>query len=103
MNPNVHHILSAAEDRGNSPNIQHGEAAENPSSEDLSKELGSSSVPKMPSTDAARPDATQSSGETNDSATRSPPQFQRYHYLDIPGKSGAQETLSLRREETWCI
>ncbi|GFY76856.1 hypothetical protein TNIN_237501 [Trichonephila inaurata madagascariensis] len=51
----------AAEDWENSPNIQHGESAENPSSEELNKELESSSVPKMPSTDVSRPVATQSS------------------------------------------
>ncbi|GFU07925.1 hypothetical protein TNCV_2271441 [Trichonephila clavipes] len=53
-------------------NIQHAETAED-ISKDLNKELGSSSVQGVPSTDVAVPDLSQSSAKETDSETRSPP------------------------------
>ncbi|GFX92286.1 uncharacterized protein K02A2.6 [Trichonephila clavipes] len=50
----------------------HAETAED-ISKDLNKELGSSSVQGVPSTDVAVPDLSQSSAKETDSETRSPP------------------------------
>ncbi|GFW55210.1 uncharacterized protein K02A2.6 [Trichonephila clavipes] len=50
----------------------HAETAEDVS-KDLNKELGSSSVQGVPSTDVAVPDLSQSSAKETDSETRSPP------------------------------
>ncbi|GFU70342.1 uncharacterized protein K02A2.6 [Trichonephila clavipes] len=58
--------------RENNSNIQHAETAED-ISKDRNKELGSSSVQGVPSTDVAVPDLSQSSAKETDSETRSPP------------------------------
>ncbi|GFQ73918.1 uncharacterized protein K02A2.6 [Trichonephila clavata] len=58
--------------RENNSNIQHAETAED-ISKDPNKELGSSSVQGVPSTDVAVPDLSQSSAKETDSETRSPP------------------------------
>ncbi|GFW57776.1 uncharacterized protein K02A2.6 [Trichonephila clavipes] len=56
----------------NNSNIQHAETAED-ISKDLNKELGSSFIQGVPSTDVAVPDLSQSSAKETDSETRSPP------------------------------
>ncbi|GFQ76221.1 transposon Tf2-9 polyprotein [Trichonephila clavata] len=58
--------------RENNSDIQHAETAED-ISKDPNKELGSSSVQGVPSTDVAVPDLSQSSAKETDSETRSPP------------------------------
>ncbi|GFW19499.1 hypothetical protein TNCV_1603931 [Trichonephila clavipes] len=79
---------TSVEDRENSPSLQPEEEAKNSSSEYLNKGLGSSFVPKIPSTDVARPDTSPFSAEGNGFAKRSPPSrsppllHQRGHYLD---------------------
>ncbi|GFR01814.1 transposon Tf2-9 polyprotein [Trichonephila clavata] len=62
----------SAEVRENNSNIQHAETAED-ISKDMNKELGSSSVQGVPSTDDAVPDLSQSSAKETNSETRSPP------------------------------
>ncbi|GFU41122.1 uncharacterized protein K02A2.6 [Trichonephila clavipes] len=61
----------------------HAETAED-ISKDLNKELGSSSVQGVPSTDVAVPDLSQSSAKETDSETRSPPVPDR----PLPRRSG---------------
>ncbi|GFV58448.1 uncharacterized protein K02A2.6 [Trichonephila clavipes] len=61
----------------------HAETADN-ISKDLNKELGSSSVQGVPSTDVAVPDLSQSSAKETDSETRSPPAPDR----PFPRRSG---------------
>ncbi|GFR31446.1 transposon Tf2-9 polyprotein [Trichonephila clavata] len=68
----IHQRFPSAEVQENNPNIQHAETAEDVS-KDLNKELGSSSVQEVPSTDVAVPDVSQSSAKETDSETRSPP------------------------------
>ncbi|GFU05690.1 hypothetical protein TNCV_873281 [Trichonephila clavipes] len=58
------------------------------------KELGSSSVQGVPSTDVAVPDLSQSSAKETDSR-RGSHQFQTGHYLGVPGESGGLERLVL--------
>ncbi|GFU07115.1 uncharacterized protein K02A2.6 [Trichonephila clavipes] len=70
--PLIHQRFPSAEVRENNSNIQHAETAED-ISKDLNKELGSSSVQGVPSTDVAVPDLSQSSAKETDSETRSPP------------------------------
>ncbi|GFU84625.1 hypothetical protein TNCV_1552261 [Trichonephila clavipes] len=62
----------SSEVRENNSNIQHAKTAED-ISKDLNKELGSSSVQGVPSTDVAVPDLSQSSAKETDSEIRSPP------------------------------
>ncbi|GFV32534.1 uncharacterized protein K02A2.6 [Trichonephila clavipes] len=64
---------------------QHAETAED-ISKDLNKELGSSSVQGVPSTDVAVPDLSQSSAKETDSR-RGVHQFQTGHFLGVPGES----------------
>ncbi|GFV67478.1 uncharacterized protein K02A2.6 [Trichonephila clavipes] len=64
----------------------HAETAED-ISKDLNKELGSSSVQGVPSTDVAVPDLSQSSAKETDSR-RGVHQFQTGHFLGVPGESG---------------
>ncbi|GFR31871.1 transposon Tf2-9 polyprotein [Trichonephila clavata] len=68
---NVHERFPSAEVRENNSNIQHAETAED-ISKDLNKELSSSSVQGVPSTDFAVPDLSQSSAKETDYETRSP-------------------------------
>ncbi|GFX71383.1 transposon Tf2-6 polyprotein [Trichonephila clavipes] len=70
--PRMHQRFPSSEVRENNSNIQHAETAED-ISKDLNKELGSSSVQGVPSTDVAVPDLSQSSAKETDSETRSPP------------------------------
>ncbi|GFV46538.1 uncharacterized protein K02A2.6 [Trichonephila clavipes] len=70
--PLMHQRFPSSEVRENNSNIQHAETAED-ISKDLNKELGSSSVQGVPSTDVAVPDLSQSSAKETDSETRSPP------------------------------
>ncbi|GFW76967.1 uncharacterized protein K02A2.6 [Trichonephila clavipes] len=70
--PLMHQRFPSSEVRENNSNIQHAETAEDVS-KDLNKELGSSSVQGVPSTDVAVPDLSQSSAKETDSETRSPP------------------------------
>ncbi|GFU04849.1 uncharacterized protein TNCV_1289911 [Trichonephila clavipes] len=62
----------------------HAETAED-ISKDRNKELGSSSVQGVPSTDVAVPDLSQSSAKETDSR-RGVHQFQTGHYLGVPGR-----------------
>ncbi|GFR32159.1 uncharacterized protein K02A2.6 [Trichonephila clavata] len=70
--PIIHQRFPSAEVRENNSDIQHAETAED-ISKDPNKELGSSSVQGVPSTDVAVPDLSQSSTTETDSETRSPP------------------------------
>ncbi|GFW38192.1 uncharacterized protein K02A2.6 [Trichonephila clavipes] len=70
--PLMHQRFPSSEVRENNCNIQHAETAED-ISKDLNKELGSSSIQGVPSTDVAVPDLSQSSAKETDSETRSPP------------------------------
>ncbi|GFV72286.1 uncharacterized protein K02A2.6 [Trichonephila clavipes] len=70
--PLMNQRFPSSEVRENNSNIQHAETAED-ISKDLNKELGSSSVQGVPSTDVAVPDLSQSSAKETDSETRSPP------------------------------
>ncbi|GFT51646.1 uncharacterized protein K02A2.6 [Trichonephila clavipes] len=70
--PLIHQRFPSSEVRENNSNIQHAETAED-ISKDRNKELGSSSVQGVPSTDVAVPDLSQSSAKETDSETRSPP------------------------------
>ncbi|GFT81604.1 uncharacterized protein K02A2.6 [Trichonephila clavipes] len=70
--PLMHQRSPSSEVRENNSNIQHAETAED-ISKDRNKELGSSSVQGVPSTDVAVPDLSQSSAKETDSETRSPP------------------------------
>ncbi|GFQ68708.1 uncharacterized protein K02A2.6 [Trichonephila clavata] len=70
--PIIHQRFPSAEVRENNSDIQHAETAED-ISKDPNKELGSSSVQGVPSTDVAVPDLSQSSATETDSETRSPP------------------------------
>ncbi|GFQ96650.1 integrase_H2C2 domain-containing protein [Trichonephila clavata] len=69
--PIIHQRFPLAEVRENNSDIQHAETAED-ISKDPNKELGSSSVQGVPSTDVAVPDLSQSSATETDSETRSP-------------------------------
>ncbi|GFW87499.1 transposon Tf2-8 polyprotein [Trichonephila clavipes] len=71
--PNIRQRFPLSEDQENNPNLQHAETVENPSSKDLNTELGSSTVPKVTSTDVAVQDESPSSAKVNDSEMRSPP------------------------------
>ncbi|GFR29762.1 transposon Tf2-9 polyprotein [Trichonephila clavata] len=73
----------SAEVRENNSDIQHAETAED-ISKDPNKELGSSSVQGVPSTDVVVPDLSQSSATETDSETRSPPVPDR----PLPRRSG---------------
>ncbi|GFW56870.1 hypothetical protein TNCV_161001 [Trichonephila clavipes] len=68
----MHQRFPSSEVRENNSNIQHAETAED-ISKDRNKELGSSSVQGVPSTDVTVPDLSQSSAKETDSETRSPP------------------------------
>ncbi|GFU95935.1 uncharacterized protein K02A2.6 [Trichonephila clavipes] len=81
--PLMHQRFPSSEVREKNSNIQHAETAED-ISEDLNKELGSSSVQGVPSTDVAVPDLSQSSAKETDSETRSPPVPDR----PLPRRSG---------------
>ncbi|GFV58580.1 uncharacterized protein K02A2.6 [Trichonephila clavipes] len=81
--PLVHRRFPSSEVRENNSNIQHAETAED-ISKDLNKELGSSSLQRVPSTDVAVPDLSQSSSKETDSETRSPPVPDR----SFPRRSG---------------
>ncbi|GFT87038.1 uncharacterized protein K02A2.6 [Trichonephila clavipes] len=70
--PLMHKRFPSSEVRENNSNIQYAETAKD-ISKDLNKELGSSSVQGVPSTDVAVPDLSQSSAKETDSETRSPP------------------------------
>ncbi|GFV72166.1 uncharacterized protein K02A2.6 [Trichonephila clavipes] len=70
--PLMHQRFPSSEVRESNSNIQHAETAED-ISKDRNKELGSSSVQGVPSTDVAVPDLSQSSAKETDSETRSPP------------------------------
>ncbi|GFR14113.1 uncharacterized protein K02A2.6 [Trichonephila clavata] len=97
--PIIHQIFPSAEVRENNSDIQHAETAED-ISKDPNKELGSSSVQGVPSTDVAVPDLSQSSATETDSETRSPPVQDRplpRRFRENQATSG--ETCSLRREE----
>ncbi|GFT53243.1 uncharacterized protein K02A2.6 [Trichonephila clavipes] len=84
--PLMHQRFPSSEVRENNSNIQHAETAED-ISKDRNKELGSSSVQGVPSTDVAVPDLSQSSAKETDSR-RGVHQFQTGHYLGVPGESG---------------
>ncbi|GFU56607.1 integrase_H2C2 domain-containing protein [Trichonephila clavipes] len=100
--PLMHQRFPSSEVRENNSNIQHAETAED-ISKDRNKELGSSSVQGVPSTDVAVPDLSQSSAKETDSR-RGVHQFQTGHYLGVPGESGGlRRACSLRREEMWYI
>ncbi|GFQ66096.1 hypothetical protein TNCT_242361 [Trichonephila clavata] len=77
--------ISAADVRENNPNIQHAETAED-ISKGLDKELGSSSLPDVPSTGVAFPDVSSSSTEVTDLETRSP--REKGHFLGVSRESG---------------
>ncbi|GFR19046.1 hypothetical protein TNCT_499161 [Trichonephila clavata] len=64
--PNIHQRFISAEFRESNPDIQHAETAED-ISEDLSKELGSSSLPEEPLTDVEVPVESPSSVIVTDS------------------------------------
>ncbi|GFV58650.1 uncharacterized protein K02A2.6 [Trichonephila clavipes] len=81
--PLMHQRFPSSEVRENNSNIQHAETAED-ISKDRNKELGSSSVQGVPSTDVAVPDLSQSSAKETDSETRSPPVPDR----PLPRRSG---------------
>ncbi|GFW38676.1 uncharacterized protein K02A2.6 [Trichonephila clavipes] len=81
--PLMHQRFPSSEIRENNSNIQHAETAED-ISKDRNKELGSSSVQGVPSTDVAVPDLSQSSAKETDSETRSPPVPDR----PLPRRSG---------------
>ncbi|GFU88099.1 uncharacterized protein K02A2.6 [Trichonephila clavipes] len=68
--PLMHQRFPSSEVRENNSNIQHAETAED-ISKDLNKELGSSSVQGVPSTDVAVPDLSQSSAKETDESTSS--------------------------------
>ncbi|GFR04283.1 hypothetical protein TNCT_373821 [Trichonephila clavata] len=70
--PIIHQRFPSAEVRENNSNILHAETVED-ISKDLNKEFGSSSVQRLPSTDVAVPDLSQSLAKETDSETRSPP------------------------------
>ncbi|GFW73324.1 transposon Tf2-9 polyprotein [Trichonephila clavipes] len=70
--PIIHQRFLLAEVRENNSNIQHAETVED-ISKDLNKELGSSSVQGVPSTDVVVSDLSQSSAKETVSETRSPP------------------------------
>ncbi|GFQ67143.1 uncharacterized protein K02A2.6 [Trichonephila clavata] len=72
ISPINHQRFPSAEVRENNSNIQLAETAED-ISKDLNKELSSSSVQGVPSTDVAVPDLSQSSAKETNSKTRSPP------------------------------
>ncbi|GFT78353.1 integrase_H2C2 domain-containing protein [Trichonephila clavipes] len=84
--PLMHQRFPSSEVRENNSNIQHAETAED-ISKDRNKELGSSSVQGVPSTDVAVPDLSQSSAKETDSR-RGVHQFQTGHFLGVPGESG---------------
>ncbi|GFR18388.1 uncharacterized protein K02A2.6 [Trichonephila clavata] len=77
--PIIQQRFPSAEVRENNPNIQHAETAE-----DISKDLDSSSVQGVPSTDVAVPDVSQSSAKETDFETRNPPVPER----PFPRRSG---------------
>ncbi|GFU38905.1 transposon Tf2-6 polyprotein [Trichonephila clavipes] len=81
--PLMHQRFPSSEVRENNSNIQHAETAED-ISKDRNKELGSSSVQGVPSTDVAVPDLSQSSAKETDSETKSPPVPDR----PLPRRSG---------------
>ncbi|GFQ84609.1 uncharacterized protein K02A2.6 [Trichonephila clavata] len=81
--PIIQKRFPSAEVRDNNPNSQYAETAED-ISKDLNKELGSSSVQEVPTTDVAVPDVSQSSAKETDSETRSPPAPER----PFPRRSG---------------
>ncbi|GFU99203.1 uncharacterized protein K02A2.6 [Trichonephila clavipes] len=81
--PLMHQRFPSSEVRENNSNIKHAETAED-ISKDRNKELGSSSVQGVPSTDVAVPDLSQSSAKETDSETRSPPVPDR----PLPRRSG---------------
>ncbi|GFR05777.1 integrase_H2C2 domain-containing protein [Trichonephila clavata] len=81
--PIIHQRFPSAEVRENNSDIQHAETAED-ISKDPNKELGSSSVQGVPSTDVAVPDLSQSSATETDSEMRSPPVPDR----PLPRRSG---------------
>ncbi|GFV09996.1 hypothetical protein TNCV_1645911 [Trichonephila clavipes] len=91
----------SSEVRENNSNIQRAETAED-ISKDLNKELGSSSVQGVPSTDVAVPDLSQSSAKETDSETRSPPVPDR-PFLGVPGESGVFRRDLFFKEEMWYI
>ncbi|GFQ88129.1 transposon Tf2-9 polyprotein [Trichonephila clavata] len=70
--PIIHQRFPSAGVRENNSDIQHAETAED-ISKDPNKELGSSSVQGVPSTDVSVPDLSQSLANEIDSETRSPP------------------------------
>ncbi|GFT56783.1 uncharacterized protein K02A2.6 [Trichonephila clavipes] len=84
--PLMHQRFPSSEVRENNSNIQHAETAED-ISKDRNKELGSSSVQGVPSTDVAVSDLSQSSAKETDSR-RGVHQFQTGHFLGVPGESG---------------
>ncbi|GFU40667.1 hypothetical protein TNCV_3230471 [Trichonephila clavipes] len=97
----MHPRFPSSEVRENNSNIQHAETAED-ISKDLNKELGSSSVQGVPSTDVAVPDLSHL--QLKRLTPRRVHQFQTGHFLGVPGESGGLgETCSLRREEMWYI
>ncbi|GFV21035.1 uncharacterized protein K02A2.6 [Trichonephila clavipes] len=103
--PLMHQRFPSSEvQKENNSNIQHAETAED-ISKDLNKELGSSSVQGVPSTDVAVPDLSQSSAKETDSETRSPPVPEQAIYLGVPGESGGlrRDFVALRRGEMWYI
>ncbi|GFU31889.1 transposon Tf2-6 polyprotein [Trichonephila clavipes] len=100
--PLMHQRFPSSEVRENNSNIQHAETAED-ISKDQNKELGSSSVQGVPSTDVAVPDLSQSSAKETDSR-RGVHQFQTGHFLGVPGESGGlRRDLFFKEEEMWYI
>ncbi|GFV56302.1 uncharacterized protein K02A2.6 [Trichonephila clavipes] len=91
--PLMHQRFPSSEVRENNSNIQHAETAED-ISKDRNKELGSSSVQGVPSTDVAVPDLSQSSAKETDSR-RGVHQFQTGHFLGVPENQAASERLVL--------
>ncbi|GFR13841.1 uncharacterized protein K02A2.6 [Trichonephila clavata] len=85
--PIIYQRFPSAEVRENNSNIQHTEMAED-ISKNLNKELGSSSVQGVPSTDVAVPDLSQSSAKETDSETRCPP---------VPGMPFPRRSGRIRR------
>ncbi|GFQ70464.1 uncharacterized protein K02A2.6 [Trichonephila clavata] len=81
--PIIHQRFPSAEVRENNSDIQHAETAED-ISKDPNKELGSSSVQGVKSTNVVVPDLSQSSATETDSKTRSPPVPDR----PLPRRSG---------------
>ncbi|GFT43909.1 hypothetical protein TNCV_1183401 [Trichonephila clavipes] len=99
----MHQRFPSSEVRENNSNIQHAETAED-ISKDRNKELGSSSVQGVPSTDVAVSDLSQSSAKETDSDERVH-QFQTGHFLGVRENQAASRRDLFFKEggEMWYI